>query len=140
MRISDWMSDVCSSDLQAQFLSQPLAARLAFAQQARAASQARQGELREAGTMEAITDVSPAAVDAAFAEHGVDTIIHGHTHRPAVHQLEIDGRPRRRIELGDWYEQGLVLQARSEEHTSELQSTMRISSAVFCSKKKQQKK
>ncbi|HEY9540905.1 MAG TPA: UDP-2,3-diacylglucosamine diphosphatase [Luteimonas sp.] len=96
---------------QAQFLSQPLAARLAFAQQARAASQARQGELREAGTMEAITDVSPAAVDAAFAEHGVDTIIHGHTHRPAVHQLEIDGRPRRRIVLGDWYEQGSVLQA-----------------------------
>src|SRR3546814_3433844 len=93
---------------QAQFLSQPLAARLAFAQQARAASQARQGELREAGTMEAITDVSPAAVDAAFAEHGVDTIIHGHT--------------------------------RSEEHTSELQSLMRISYAVFCLKKKKKKK
>src|SRR3546814_16243100 len=61
--------------------------------------------------MEAITDVSPAAVDAAFAEHGVDTIIHGHTHRPAVHQLEIDGSPRRRIVLGDWYEQGSVLPA-----------------------------
>src|SRR3546814_8110006 len=91
---------------QAQFLSQPLAARLAFAQQARAASQARQGELREAGTMEAITDVSPAAVDAAFAEHGVETIIHGPTHRPAVHQLEIDRRPRRRIVLGDRYKTG----------------------------------
>src|SRR3546814_14723124 len=96
---------------QAQFMSQPRAARLAFAQQARAASQARQGELREAGTMEVITDVSPAAVDAAFAEHGVDTIIHGHTHRPAVHDLEIDSRPRRRIVLGDWYKQGSVLQA-----------------------------
>lgn len=96
---------------QAQFLSQPLAARLAFAQQARAASQARQGELRDAGTMETITDVSPAAVDAAFAEHGVDTIIHGHTHRPAVHELTVDGRPRRRIVLGDWYEQGSVLRA-----------------------------
>jgi len=94
---------------QAQFLSQPLAARLAFAQQARAASQARQGELREAGTMETITDVSPAAVDAAFAAHGVDTIIHGHTHRPAIHNLVVDGRPRRRIVLGDWYEQGSVL-------------------------------
>src|SRR3546814_5229815 len=95
----------------------------------RASDLARQGELREAGTMEAITDVSPAAVDAAFAEHGVDTIIHGHTHRPAVHQLEIDGRPRRRIVLGDWYEQGSV---RSEEHTSELQPLMRTSYAVFC--------
>ncbi|MFC3717325.1 UDP-2,3-diacylglucosamine diphosphatase [Luteimonas soli] len=95
---------------QAQFLSQPLAARLAFAQQARAASQARQGELREAGTMETITDVSPATVEATFVEYDVDAIIHGHTHRPAVHELEVAGRPRRRVVLGDWYEQGSVLQ------------------------------
>jgi UDP-2,3-diacylglucosamine hydrolase len=99
---------------QRQFLAQPLEARLAFAQQARAASQARQGELREAGTMETITDVAPAAVDAAFAAHGVDTIIHGHTHRPAVHALDVDGRPRERIVLGDWYEQGSVLRATPE--------------------------
>src|SRR5690606_4811398 len=44
---------------QTQFLAQPLDARLAFARQARAASQARQGELQHAGTMEAITDVAP---------------------------------------------------------------------------------
>jgi len=94
---------------QAQFLSQPLDARLAFAQQARAASQARQGELRDAGTMETITDVSPSAVAEAFAKHGVDTMIHGHTHRPAVHRLDVDGTPCRRIVLGDWYEQGSVL-------------------------------
>jgi UDP-2,3-diacylglucosamine hydrolase len=99
---------------QARFLSQPLAARLAFAQQARAASQARQGELREAGTMETITDVSPEAVEAAFAGYGVDAIIHGHTHRPAVHDLDIGGRPRQRIVLGDWYEQGSVLRASSQ--------------------------
>jgi len=99
---------------QAQFLSQPLAARLAFAQQARAASQARQGELRDAGTMETITDVSPAAVDAAFAAHDVGTIIHGHTHRPAVHDLVVEGRPRQRIVLGDWYEQGSVLRATTQ--------------------------
>jgi UDP-2,3-diacylglucosamine hydrolase len=99
---------------QAQFLSQPLEARLAFARQARAASQVRQGELRDAGTMETITDVAPAAVDEAFRAHGVDTIIHGHTHRPAVHGLDVDGRPRRRIVLGDWYEQGSVLRATPE--------------------------
>src|SRR5690606_14979157 len=51
---------------QQQFLSQPLAARMAFAQQARAASQARQGELRDSGQMETITDVALDAVDAAF--------------------------------------------------------------------------
>ncbi|WP_242108478.1 UDP-2,3-diacylglucosamine diphosphatase [Luteimonas aquatica] len=90
---------------QQQFLAQPLAARLAFAQQARAASQARQGELREAGTMETITDVSPQTVAETFARYGVDTIIHGHTHRPAIHR---DGA-QTRIVLGDWYEQGSVL-------------------------------
>jgi UDP-2,3-diacylglucosamine hydrolase len=94
---------------QAQFLSQPLPARLAFAQQARAASQARQGELRDAGTMETITDVSPDSVTGTFARHGVDTLIHGHTHRPAVHELDVGGKACRRIVLGDWYTQGSVL-------------------------------
>jgi len=94
---------------QAQFLSQPLEARLAFAQQARAASQARQGELKQAGTMETITDVAPATVEDTFARYGVDTLIHGHTHRPAIHDLVVAGRARRRVVLGDWYEQGSVL-------------------------------
>jgi UDP-2,3-diacylglucosamine hydrolase len=39
----------------------------------------------------------------------VDLLIHGHTHRPAIHDFELDGRPRRRIVLGDWYNQGSVL-------------------------------
>ena len=94
---------------QAQFLAQPLAARLAFAAQARAASQARQGELRQAGTMETITDVSPDTVTSLLDTYGVDTLIHGHTHRPAVHALDVGGRQCRRIVLGDWYEQGSVL-------------------------------
>lgn len=94
---------------QAQFLSQPLAARLAFAQQARAASQMRQGELRDAGTMETITDVAPHTVVDTFARYGIDTLIHGHTHRPAVHELDVAGKPHRRIVLGDWYTQGSVL-------------------------------
>ena len=84
---------------QAQFLSQPLAARLAFAEQARAASKARYGELQAAGTAETITDVTPSAVDSTFERYGVNRIIHGHTHRPAVH--EKSGRSR--IVLGDWY-------------------------------------
>lgn len=90
---------------QAQFLAQPLAARLAFAERARSASQLRQGELRDAGTMEAITDVSPATVGETFARHDAAVLIHGHTHRPAVHH---DGG-RTRIVLGDWYQQGSVL-------------------------------
>ena len=90
---------------QAQFLAQPLAARLAFAQQARAASRAHQSGLQAQGAMDAITDATPATVDDTFARYGLDRIIHGHTHRPKVH----DAREGTRIVLGDWYEQGSVL-------------------------------
>jgi UDP-2,3-diacylglucosamine hydrolase len=57
-----------------------------------------------------ITDVSPEAVSAAMRATGVRTLIHGHTHRPGVHELQIDGRSARRIVLGAWYEQGSALQ------------------------------
>ena len=90
---------------QRQFLSQPLPARLAFAQQARAASKAHQSGLQQAGQMETITDVAPSTVAATFARYGIDTMIHGHTHRPAVHTHEGGTR----IVLGDWYHQGSVL-------------------------------
>lgn len=97
---------------QAQFLSQPLEARLAFAAQARAASRAHQAGLDHG--MESITDVAPAAVHDAFVRFGIDTLVHGHTHRPAVHGLDVDGRACRRIVLGDWYEQGSVLRMDTE--------------------------
>jgi UDP-2,3-diacylglucosamine hydrolase len=90
---------------QAQFLAQPLAARIAFAQQARAASRLHQSGLQAQGAMDAITDATPATVADTFARYGIDRIIHGHTHRPKVHG-EGGGT---RIVLGDWYEQGSVL-------------------------------
>ena len=95
----------------AQFLSQPLPARVAFAQQARAASQARQSELKEGdrAQFETVTDVAPAEVEATFARYGVDRLIHGHTHRPAIHSLQVGEASCTRVVLGDWYEQGSVL-------------------------------
>ena len=102
---------------QQQFLSQPLAARLAFAAQARAASKARYGELVSAGMAEAIGDVAPDSVQAWFKRYGVRRMIHGHTHRPAVHE---EGHGNTRIVLGDWYEQGSVL--RVEAGVAELQA------------------
>lgn len=86
---------------QRQFLAQPLAARRAFAAQARAESARHTG-----ATAAAIMDVTPAAVERALADHGVRRMIHGHTHRPATHRLDRGGE---RIVLGDWYEQGSVL-------------------------------
>lgn len=96
---------------QAQFLSQPLAARLAFAAKAREASMARQKELKgqDRAQFETVTDVTPATVEATFARFGTDTLIHGHTHRPAIHELDVGGRACKRVVLGDWYEQGSVL-------------------------------
>ena len=89
---------------QANFLAQPLAARQAFAAQARAASKQHQQ-----GMSETITDVTPATVEAVMARHGVDRLVHGHTHRPAIHAMTVHDRPATRVVLGDWYEQGSVL-------------------------------
>lgn len=56
-----------------------------------------------------IVDVTPDEVPRIMAAHGVRTLIHGHTHRPAVHQLMLDDQPARRIVLGDWDKQGWAL-------------------------------
>ena len=53
----------------------------------------------------AITDVAHSTVDSTMARFGIPRLIHGHTHRPKVHD-EAHGT---RIVLGDWYEQGSVL-------------------------------
>ncbi len=109
----------------AQFLSQPLPARIAFAQQARAASQARQSEMKQddRAQFETVTDVAPAEVASTFVRYGVDTMIHGHTHRPAVHTLEAGGRTCTRIVLGDWYEQGSVLRVDADGYWLETLGT-----------------
>lgn len=96
---------------QAQFLAQPLEARLAFASQARAASKARYGELQASGVSEIITDVSPDTVASTFSRYGIHHMIHGHTHRPAIHAEANDCT---RIVLGDWYTQGSVLRVDSD--------------------------
>lgn len=57
-----------------------------------------------------IIDVTPELIPRVLAEHGVRTLIHGHTHRPATHELKVDGHPARRIVLGDWDQQGWALQ------------------------------
>jgi UDP-2,3-diacylglucosamine hydrolase len=89
---------------QRQFRAKPLAERRAFAAQAR-------GESRKQTAMKAaeIMDVNQAAVESTMRAHGVRKLIHGHTHRPATHRFELDGRSAERIVLGDWYEQSSVL-------------------------------
>ncbi|MDZ3797268.1 MAG: UDP-2,3-diacylglucosamine diphosphatase [Xanthomonadales bacterium] len=114
---------------QAMFLAQPLAARQAFAAQARQASMSRQQDMIDGdrASFEAVTDVNPQAVEATLARFGVATLVHGHTHRPAMHAVRIGDREGRRIVLGDWYEQGSVLRVspgRFELQSLPLQRTM----------------
>ncbi len=89
---------------QAAFLARPLAERRAFAAQARNASRAHTST-----TDMTIMDVNQTAVEAALRKAGVARMIHGHTHRPAIHEFGLDGEKAQRIVLGDWYEQGSVL-------------------------------
>ena len=89
---------------QTMMLQKPLVERLAYARQARAVS------LQRGATMsQEISDVNQAAVEALMKQHGVSLLLHGHTHRPAVHKFSIDGQAATRIVLGDWYEQGSVV-------------------------------
>ena len=90
---------------QRRFLALPLALRRSLAEQARQGSQRH--TQRTAG---AIMDADQVAVDAALRACSVTTLIHGHTHRPAVHEFQLDGRPARRIVLGAWHDRGSVLE------------------------------
>jgi UDP-2,3-diacylglucosamine hydrolase len=90
---------------QAQILALPLAQRRALAGQLRETS--RQAAQQKAAD---ITDVNPVEVERVMRAQGVQHLIHGHTHRPAIHEWLLDGQPARRAVLGDWQEQqGSVL-------------------------------
>ncbi|WP_426700237.1 UDP-2,3-diacylglucosamine diphosphatase [Rhodanobacter sp. Col0626] len=101
---------VRNPEWQAQILAMPLQARRAFAAKAREDSKAHTGS-----TMESIMDVNGDAVADAMRKAGVTRLIHGHTHRPAVHSLQLDGKDAARIVLGDWYEHGSVLRVDRDE-------------------------
>ena len=56
-----------------------------------------------------IMDVNQQTVATTLLEHNVNQLIHGHTHRPAMHEFTVNNKQMKRIVLGDWYEQGSVL-------------------------------
>ncbi|MFI2810200.1 MULTISPECIES: UDP-2,3-diacylglucosamine diphosphatase [Microbulbifer] len=91
---------------QAALLAKPLAERRQIAAEIRAASKSMNSRKAED-----IMDVTPSEVEAVMREHGVRTLVHGHTHRPATHDLEVDGEAAQRIVLGDWGENGWCIRA-----------------------------
>jgi UDP-2,3-diacylglucosamine hydrolase len=89
---------------QRQFLAQPLAARKQVIEGLRAENAEEKQQKSEA-----IMDVAPATVEAVLREHACPRMIHGHTHRPALHAHKIDGRECERWVLADWYASGSYL-------------------------------
>src|SRR3546814_1029297 len=135
MRISDWSSDVCSSDLvRADSICAPEAGH-------RAARHARLGEgdgageapgraLRQGASGGAWLAAVPARLGHRLLHRGLCRLLrHGKVVRSVSRPFALSGHARRPAGRG-----------RSEEHTSELQSLMRISYAVFCLKKKKKPK
>lgn len=91
---------------QQQILSQPLTARRALAAQLREKSQ-----VMNSLKAEDIMDVTPSEVTRVMREAKVKRLIHGHTHRPARHQVDIDGEPGERLVLGDWHHKAWAIVA-----------------------------
>jgi UDP-2,3-diacylglucosamine hydrolase len=96
---------VRSAQWQTELLSKPLEQRRRIAAELR-----RQSREQTGGKPEAIMDVNHQAVQDTMRRYRVRRLIHGHTHRPAIHELSVAGQPAQRIVLGDWYQQGSVLE------------------------------
>ncbi|PIJ58155.1 UDP-2,3-diacylglucosamine diphosphatase [Erwinia sp. OLMDLW33] len=96
--------------LQRVFLALPLFVRQRIARKMRNGSKQanRNKDL-------AIMDVNPQAVVDAMSRHQVPCLIHGHTHRPAVHALNINGLPAERLVLGAWHEEGSMIKVDPDE-------------------------
>lgn len=93
VKYMQFRAQVRTPQWQQQFLSMPLAKRKEIIAGLREGSrEAQSGKTYE------IMDVTPAAVDELFAGTGADVVIHGHTHRPALHQYG----ERKRYVLPDW--------------------------------------
>lgn len=83
--------------VQQVFLALPLAWRRRIAAWARSRSRQARGHKSMR-----LMDVNAQAVSQALAQSGCDVLIHGHTHRPAVHELPVGGRVHQRFVLPDW--------------------------------------
>jgi len=94
------------ADWQKQFLSLPLEERIQQALQLREKSLSATQDKKED-----IMDVNAQSVENIMRDNNVDLLIHGHTHRPAIHEMLVDNKKAQRIVLGDWYSHGSVLRA-----------------------------
>ena len=85
-------------------LSKSLSFREEFAKKARLESSKHTNSKKNE-----IMDVNKDEILKMYEKYNVEIIIHGHTHRPAIHDIFFNGKNCQRIVLGDWYEQGSIL-------------------------------
>ncbi len=95
---------VRSGAVQRAFRSLPAGFRRSIAAYAR-----RRSSAANAGKPAYIMDVNEQAVVETLRNAAIDTLIHGHTHRPAIHAIDTPELGGTRIVLGDWYQQGSFL-------------------------------
>lgn len=116
IKYQQFRSMVRNPKWQAQLLAKTPAERIALAKQYREISQSETAEKADD-----IMDVNQTEVEKVMREANINTLIHGHTHRPNIHKFELDGKQAQRIVLGDWYTHGSVLQLKDGQF--ELQQT-----------------
>ena len=97
---------------QVDILANPYSERAQLARSIRSRS-----DVEKSMKADAIMDVNAAAVAAAFVEHHCPILIHGHTHRPAKHELLIDERSCTRWVLQDWHDYGGYLSMAGPDNT-----------------------
>lgn len=100
-----------SAEWQSQVLGSTLEERRALGRSLREQSKVS-NELKA----ENITDVVEAEIENDLSTHGCSTMIHGHTHRPGIHELS---NGLKRIVLGDWTHCGWLLREQASEFTLE---------------------
>ena len=96
--------EMLSSKWKMAFLQQPLATRIETAEAMREQSDAAKKQKSMT-----LMDVNQTAVETLMREHNADTLIHGHTHQPAVHSFQLNNKPAWRYVLGDWFEKRSAL-------------------------------
>ncbi|MCI0655412.1 MAG: UDP-2,3-diacylglucosamine diphosphatase, partial [Methylococcaceae bacterium] len=100
-----------SPEWQAEVLSKPVSLRLAYARWYRLRSY-----FHKRNKTAEIMDVNPQTVESVMLQHRVLRLIHGHTHRPAEHRIEINGALAQRFVLAQWERGGTVLVFNEQQH------------------------
>jgi len=95
--------------IQTLFLALPLFIRSRIAAKMRAGSKAA-----NSSKSMTIMDVNQQAVASVMAKHQVQWLIHGHTHRPYMHDLTVNDKPAHRVVLGAWHTEGSMIKVTPE--------------------------